>query len=310
MPFFTPGGNIEASRLLYLAGVEHIISESLCTNIFRPVAMHSCTDSRIFEAISERLHLENPWKEAMWRTSTVSALAGHTDLPSKLQDMAAAVLNLTRPLLHFSASHAAAEAELASLFRSASAIWEPAQKSLCRIFATTALPPDSGALSHVEQDTFCGADEADLADVDPTRTVLCLFPRVFRERAFSFDRGVDPEDAGCVYFPGAALYADAGAYVLGQKEHRELNMLVAELARKAQVAATLPGRVSRRSRRLSVTAPPQVPGQGQAFAARVRKSLGAESKEKGKEEKKKEEKKKVQVQVVLDAVPGPEVVKK
>lgn len=256
----------------------------------------------------------------MWRTSTVSALAGQTDLPSKLAHMAASILELTRPLLHPSASHATVQAELAALFRRASDTWEPAQQSLCRIFATTALPPDSGALSHAEQDTFCGADEdeADLADVDPARTVLCLFPRVFRERAFSFDRGVDTEDSGCVYYPGAALYADAGAYVVAQKEHREVNMLMAELARKAQAAATLPGRVSRRSRRLSVTSPlqtqPQGQGQGQGFAARVRKSLAAEGKEKEKEEKKEKEKKEKgkekEKKVVLDAVPGPEAVTK
>lgn len=257
----------------------------------------------------------------MWRISTVSALAGQTDLPSKLAHMATAVLDLTRPLLHPSASHATVQAELAALFRRASDTWEPAQQSLCRIFATTALPPDSGALSHTEQDTFCGADEdeADLADVDPARTVLCLFPRVFRERAFSFDRGVDTEDSGYVYYPGAALYADAGAYVVAQKEHREVNMLMAELTRKAQAAATLPGRVSRRSRRLSVTAPLQTKpqGQGQAFAARVRKSLAAEGdkekeqeKEKEKETEKGKGKEKKKEKVAPDAVPGPETMKK
>lgn len=274
MPFSIPTGNIEASKLLRLAGVEHIISESLCANIFRPVAMHDCADSGVFEAISERLHRQNPWKEAMWRTSTVGALDGHTDLDAKLRHMVADVMKLAGPLVA-DGSRELVAAELEGLFKLAFETWKPAQQNLSRIFATTALSHDPEAWeSHSEQDNFCGVSEDELADIDSQRMVLCLFPRIYRERTFTIDKGVDPEDAGCVYFPGTALYADAGAHVVGLKEHRDLERMIEELSRKAQVTAAEPGRVNRRSRRQSTTVPTVPALHGQAFGARVKKALG------------------------------------
>lgn len=300
MPFPIPTGNIEASKLLRLAGVEHIISESLCTNIFRPVAMHDCSDSSVFEAISERLHKQNPWKEAMWRTSTVSALDGHTNLDAKLRLMVADVMKLTSPLIAAESRDLVAT-ELEALFKLAFEIWKPAQQNLSRIFATTVLSHASAGSweSHSEQDNFYGASEDELADIDAQQKVLCLFPRIYRERTFTIDKGIDPEDPGCVYFPGAALYADAEAHVVGLKEHRELERMMEELSRKAQVAAAEPGRVNnRRSRRQSTTAPMMPALHAQAFGARVKKVLG--------EEKEKEKEKEKERRVVSDPVaPSP-----
>lgn len=284
IPFFIPSGNIEASKLLRLAGVEHIISESLCANIFRPVAMNDCSDSSIFETISERLHKENPWKEAMWRTSTINALDGHIKIDEKIRQMVTEILKLTGPLIQ-EESREAVKRELEELFKLAFEIWRPAQKNLSRIFATTQLAGDSAQPwdSHPEQDDFYGASEDELAEIDPHGKVLCLFPRVYREGSFTIDKGVDPEDMGCIYFPGSALYADAGAYIVGQKEHRDFQKLMQELSKKAQV--TDPGRVgNRRSRRPSVAMPMYLPlpptSHAQTFGARVKKAqISGENKE-------------------------------
>lgn len=275
IPFFIPSGNIEASKLLRLAGVEHIISESLCANIFRPVVMYDCSDSSVFETISEQLHKENPWKEAMWRTSTISALEGHVKIDAKIRQMATEILKLTSPLIQEGAREAV-KTELEQLFKLAFETWRPAQKNLSRIIATTQLTNDSAQPwdSHPEQDEFYGASDDEL-EVDTHSKVLCLFPRVYRERSFTIDKGVDPEDMGCIYSPGSALYADAEAYIAGQKEHRDFQKLMQELSKKAQVVD--PGRVgNRRSRRPSVAMPMYLPlpptSYPQTFGARVKKA--------------------------------------
>lgn len=191
--------------------------------------------------------------------------------------MATEILKLTGPLIKEEARDNV-KTELEELFKLAFETWKPAQKNLSRILATTELKDDSSLPwdSHPEQDDFFGADDDELAEIDPHGKVLCLFPRVYRERSFTMDKGVDPEDMGCVYFAGSALYADAGAYIVGQKEHRDFQKLMEELSKKAKVISVDPARVgSRRSRRPSIAAPSYLPlaqQHSQTFGARVKKS--------------------------------------
>lgn len=241
--------------------------------------MYDYADSSVFEMISEKLHKENPWKEAMWRISTVSALDGHLKIDSKIRQMVTEVLKLTDPLIQEEAREIV-KTELGELFKLAFETWRPAQKNLSRIFATTELAGDSAQPwgSHSEQDDFVGVLEDELIEINHYEKVLSLFPRVYREGSFTIDKGVDPADTGCIYFPGSALYADAEAYIVGQKEHRDYQKLMEELSKKAQVTLTDSGRAgNRRSRRPSVAIPIHLPlppsplPHTQTFSARVKK---------------------------------------
>lgn len=186
------------------------------------------------------------------------------------------IFELTDPLIRED-DREIVKTELTGLFRRAFEIWLPAQKNSSRIFATTKFTENSPQAweSHPEQDEFFGSPEDELADIDSQRKILCLFPRVYREKSLTTDRGVGPEDEGYTYFPGTALYADAGAYIVGQREHREFQKLMEELSKKAQVVSADPARMSsRRSRRPSVSKaqlslPPLYP---QTFSERIKKS--------------------------------------
>lgn len=213
----------------------------------------------------------------MWRTLTSNALVEHINADLKIQEMVTEIFDLTSPLIQKD-DRETVKIELTELLKRAFETWRLAQRNCTRIFATTKVLDSSSEAweSHPEQDEFRGASEDELEQIDPHETVLCLFPRVYRERLFTADTGVDPEDTGYVYFPGAALYADAGAYIVGQREHRDFQKLMEELSKKAQVISGDPARVSsRRSRRpsLSKASLLSVPQpHPQTFSERVKKS--------------------------------------
>lgn len=277
LPFPIPTGNIKASKLLRLAGVENLISRSLCENVFRAVAIPDCSSaSGIFESISERLRRENPWKEAVWRSLTVNALIeDNSNLDSKVQQMAIDILKLTHPLIR-AEEQESVQKELMELFKLAFETWRPAQRNSAQIFATTEFADSSSPAwdSQADQDDFefAGASEHDLVKIDPHSKVLCLFPRVYRESSSTIDSESNSERKDHVYFPGTALYADAGAYIVGQKEYNDYLKLMEELEKKTQVVSTDPTRVSsRRTRRLSISQAPQQPPPT-SFKARINTS--------------------------------------